>query len=85
MTRTGRVTFACGSACARSPASRGAAAAAALLAVAGAHAQDSPPTRLQAPGARSVALVAAFGQGSYENLTGARAPARKTRETTRTT
>jgi hypothetical protein len=45
-----------------------AAAAAALLAVAAATAQDSAPTRLQTPGARSVALVEGFNQEGDEDL-----------------
>jgi hypothetical protein len=45
-----------------------AAAAAALLAVAAAHAQDTAPTRLQALGGRSVALVAAFDEDGDEDL-----------------
>jgi len=45
-----------------------AAAAAALLAVAAAHAQDTAPTRLQALGGRSVAMVAAFDEDGDEDL-----------------
>lgn len=45
-----------------------AAAVAALLAVAAAHAQDTAPTRLQALGGRSVAMVAAFDEDGDEDL-----------------